>query len=236
MLSQKLQGKVALITGASRGIGAAIAKRYASEGAHVIIVARTISGLETIDDYAKQVGSQATIVPLDLQDFNKIDELGYALSQRFGYIDILVGNAAILGPLSPLGHLKPENFSQVMDVNFMANWRLIRSMDLLLKKSSAGRALFVTSGITQNCTAYWGAYAASKSALETLVKTYANEVINTSIKVNLVDPGIISTNLRAQAMPGEDTEYLTKPEDITEIFVNLASNSCNNHGELIKCY
>jgi NAD(P)-dependent dehydrogenase (short-subunit alcohol dehydrogenase family) len=220
---KKLQNKIALVTGASRGIGAAVAKRLAAEGAHVILVARTISGLEETDDAIKAAGGEATLVPLDLLEGNKIDELGGIIAKRFGKLDILVGNAAILGVLSPTSHITPSIWEKTIATNLTANFRLIRSFDSLLRQSEAGRAIFVTSGVTKIEAPYWGAYAASKAGLEQLIATYSAELKQTNVKVNLVDPGIVRTGMRAEAMPGEDANTLRAPEDVTDIFVKLAS-------------
>lgn len=230
----RLKDKIALVTGASRGIGAAIAKRFAQEGAHVILVARTISGLEAVDDVIQKAGGSATLVPLDLLQYNKIDELGGVIFERFKRLDILVGNAGMMGMLTPVGHIKPETFDKVMGVNCIANWRLIRSMDALLKASPAGRALFVTSGVTQHIHPYWGTYAISKAALEMVVNTYAAETAGSTLRVNLVDPGVIATRLRAEIMPGENPAMLRQPEQITDRFVELAAEECSLHGQRIK--
>lgn len=231
--SLRLKDKIALVTGASRGIGAAVAKRYAKEGAHVILVARTSGALEAVDDEIQAAGGSATLVPLDLLEYDKIDALGQAIFERFGRLDILVGNAAMLGMLTPVGHIKPSAWEKVMGLNVTANWRLIRSMDALLKAAPAGRALFVTSGVTESIHPYWGAYAVSKAALEALVKTYAAEVATSSLKVNLVDPGVVATRMRAEAMPGENPATLPSPEAITEIFVRLAEESCAVNGQMM---
>jgi NAD(P)-dependent dehydrogenase (short-subunit alcohol dehydrogenase family) len=230
---KRLSGRLALITGASRGIGAALARRFAAEGAQLILVARTVGGLEERDDEIRALGGQATLVPLDLRDFDKIDQLGAALYQRFGKLDILVGNAGILGSLSPMGHFAPKTWDDVIATNLTANWRLIRSLDPLLRQSEAGRALFTTCAAARDAVPYWGAYAASKAALETMVRIYAGEVVKTPIKVNLVDPGIVRTNLRAQGFPGEDRDALAAPEDVTDPFVMLASAECTRHGEVV---
>ena len=230
--SGALEGRLALITGASRGIGAAVAERYAEEGADLILVARTVGGLEATDDRVRAHGRHATLVPLDLLDGEAIDRLGASLFERFGKLDVLVGNAATLGPLSPLGHYDPKAWQRVIDLNLNANWRLIRSFDPLLKRSEAGRAIFVTSGVAQG-RAYWGPYAVSKAGLETLVRTYAAELGKTSVRANLIDPGIVRTPMRAQAMPGEDPNKLPPPEAITDAFVELASPACRRNGERI---
>ncbi len=220
----KLAGKVALITGASRGIGAAVARQFASLGAHVILVARTVGGLEELDDAIQKEGiGKATLVPMDLLEFEKIDQLAAEIAKRFGRLDILVGNAAMLGGLRPLVHVTEETWNKVMGLNLTANWRLIRAMDPLLRKAEAGRAMFVTSGVTEGVFPYWGPYAISKAALEMLVKTYAAEVAKTNVRVSLVDPGVVRTSMRAEAMPGEDPNTLPAPEEIVDRFVTLAA-------------
>jgi NAD(P)-dependent dehydrogenase (short-subunit alcohol dehydrogenase family) len=230
----RLTGRLALVTGASRGIGAAVAKRLAAEGAHVVLLARTQGGLEEVDDAVRQAGGQATLVPLDLKNFDKIDQVGAALHQRFGRLDVLVGCAGVLGTLSPVGHVEPKVWQEAFAVNVTANYRLIRSLDPLLRQSLAGRAIFVTCAAARENTPYWGAYAASKAALETLVRIYAGEVVNTTaLKVNLVDPGPVRTKLRAQAFPGEDGTGLRRPEDVTDAFVELAAAECRRHGEIV---
>lgn len=229
---KKLKNKIALITGASRGIGAAVAKRYADEGAHVILVGRTVSGLEEVDDYVKSIGGEATIVPLDLLQHNKIDELGGVIAQRFGKLDILVGNAGMLGHLCPTGHITPSVWEKTFSLNVTANYRLIRSFDPLLKASEAGRAIFVSSGVATSVLPFWGAYSASKAALEQLVKVYASELNRTNVKANLVDPGMVATSMLAEAMPGADMHDFPKPEDITNIFVELACGSLKDNGRL----
>jgi NAD(P)-dependent dehydrogenase (short-subunit alcohol dehydrogenase family) len=223
-----------LVTGASRGLGAAIARRFAAEGAHVVLLARTQGALEDVDDQIRRAGGQATLVPLDLKDGDAIDQMGAALYQRFGRLDILVGNAAVLGGLSPVGHFALADWAEVMAVNVTANWRLIRSFDALLRQSDAGRAIFVTSGVTQAIFPYWGAYAASKAALETMARTWAAEVAATSsLKVNLVNPGVLRTRMRAQAFPGEDPLSHPEPDAITDVFVDLAVPECPRTGEIV---
>ena len=230
----RLEGRLALITGASRGIGAAVAGRFAAEGAQVVLTARTVGGLEEVDDQIRQAGGKpATLVPLDLRDFDKIDALGASLFERFGKLDVLVGNAGILGTLSPLGHGDAATWQAVIDVNLTANFRLIRSLDPLLRRSEAGRAIFVTSGAAARPIPYWGAYATSKAALEMLVGIYAAETAKTAVRVNLIDPGVVQTNMRAQAFPGEDPESLRPPEAITDAFVELASADCARQGETL---
>ncbi|HEV2548037.1 MAG TPA: SDR family NAD(P)-dependent oxidoreductase [Stellaceae bacterium] len=230
----RLAGRIALITGASRGIGAAVAKRFAEEGAHVIALARTVGGLEELDDAIRAVGGTATLLPLDLRKFEQIDQMGAALYQRFGRLDVLVGNAGVLGSLSPMGHFEPKVWAEVMDVNLTANWRLIRALDPLLRLSEAGRVIFTTCAAAHEATPYWGAYAASKAALETMAKIYAGEMAKMNVRVNLVDPGIVRTKLRAQAFPGENRSELRSPEDVTEPFVMLAAVDCAHHGEVVR--
>lgn len=229
----RLSGRLALVTGASRGLGAAVARRFAAEGAQLVLVARTVGGLEETDDAVRAAGSSATLVPLDLTDFDAIDRLGQSLHERFGRLDILVGNAGALGTLSPVGHITTRDWAATVNLNLTANWRLLRSFDRLLRASAAGRAIFVTDSLARAPKAYWGAYAATKAALETLVRVYADEVANTKIRVNLVDPGRLRTALRARAYPGEKPESLPAPESVTEAFVALAEPACTRHGELI---
>src|SRR5215207_6824234 len=169
----RLAGKVALVTGASRGIGAAVAERFADEGAHVVAAARTVGGLEELDDRIRAHGGSATLVPLDLRDFIKIDELAAALYQRYGRLDVLVGNAAEFGAFSPLGHIDPKQWGEIIDLGLTANWRLIRAMDPLLRMAPAGRAIFVTSRLARDAPPYYGPYAVAKAGLETMVRIYA---------------------------------------------------------------
>ena len=230
MSERRLQDRIALITGASRGIGRAIAVAFAREGAQVILAARTVGGLEEVDDEVRSVGGAATLVPLDLSDGDTIDALGPTILERWNRLDVLVGNAGILGPMSPLGHVSAQDWQEVLDVNLTANWRLIRIMDPLLQRSSAGRAIFVTTGAAQSFQAYWGPYAVSKAALEALVKTYASEVDTTPVRANLVNPGPVATAMRAKAFPGEDPATLPSPEDLAGIFVRLALPSCHQNG------
>lgn len=230
----RLQGRISVVTGASRGLGAAIAKRFAGEGSHVVLVARTVGGLEEVDDAIRAAGGAATLVPLDLTEFDRIDEMGAALARRFGRIDVLVGNAGILGTLSPMGHIETQVWDRVIAVNLTANWRLIRSFDPLLRASDSGRAIFVTSGAAGGAHPYWGAYAVSKAALEAMVKTWAGEVTKTPVKVNLVDPGALRTSMRAEAYPGEDPETVRQAGEITDTFVELAEAASTRHGEIIQ--
>lgn len=231
----KLKDKIALITGASRGIGKAVAKRYAAEGAQTILIARSTEGLERVDDeICAEGGLKPVLVVLDLTHNDKIDAIGPSLLERFGKLDILVGNAGVLGELSPLTHQEPKNWHKVIDVNLTANWRLLRICDPLLRRSEAGRALFVTSGVTQGTFPYWGPYTVSKVGLESLVRTYAQEVAQTPVKANLIDPGVVRTDMRASAMPGEDPDSLPHPDEITDIFVKLALDECKHNGERLS--
>lgn len=223
-----------MITGASRGIGAAVARRFAEEGAHLILVARTQGALEELDDEFRNRGTETTLVPADLTDFEVIDKMGAAVFERFKRLDILVGNAGMLGTLSPVGHIDPKTWDQVMAINVTANWRLIRSFDPLLRASDAGRAIFVTSGAARNLRPYWGSYAVSKAALEAMVKVYAKEVEKTKVRVNLINPGATRTAMRARAYPGEDPGTLKTPVSVTGRFVDLAEAACVLNGKIIE--
>ena len=237
MTSQRLKDRIALITGASRGIGRAVALRFAREGAHVILLSRDLGALGRVDDEVRKAGDgkEATLIPLDLADGGAIDALGPKLYERFGKLDILVGNAGILGRLSPLAHIPSEHWERVLAVNLTANWRLIRTLDPLLRRSDAGRVIFVTSsGVADEARAYWAPYSVSKMALETLAKTYADETRDSAIKVNLVHPGATATRMRAEAYPGEDQSTLRQPEELTEIFVKLASPDWTAMGEIVE--
>lgn len=234
MNDKRLAGRIALITGASRGIGRAVAVAFAREGAHVVLLARTQGALEEVDDEVREAGGTATLLQLDLRSGDKLDALGPTLFQRWGKLDILVGNAGILGPLSPLGHITADAWADVMAINLTANWRLIRTCDPLLRKSDAGRAVFVTSGAALGTHAYWGPYAVSKAGLEALVKTYAQEIERTPVRANLVNPGGVRTAMRAKAFPGEDPEKLPAPEDLAPLFVELATPECTLNGQIIE--
>ena len=231
---QILAGRVALITGASRGIGAAVALSYARAGAHVVLTARNTSALEALDDQIRAQGGTATLIPLDLLDHDKIDAMGPALAEKFGRLDIFVGNAGMLGTLAPLGHINAKEWDRVIALNLTANFRLIRTLDPLLRASDAGRVMFVTSGAAEGYRAYWGAYAASKAGLESLARTYKAETDKTNIRVNLVDPGRVRTAIRAEAFPGEDPQTLVPPDRIVQTFLQLASPACAKHGERVR--
>ena len=230
--SSPLADRIALVTGASRGIGYATALALARAGAHVVAVARTVGGLEELDDAIRAAGGSATLVPLDLKDVPGIARLGAALNERYQRLDVLVGNAGILGPLSPLGHVEPKAWDDALAINVTANWHLIRSMDPLLKLSTAGRAVFLTSGAAHRVRAYWGPYAISKAALEVLVRTYAAETVKTKVRVNLFSPGPTRTHMRAAAMPGEDPMTLKTPETVAEKIVALCLPDFQETGKL----
>jgi NAD(P)-dependent dehydrogenase (short-subunit alcohol dehydrogenase family) len=235
LTAQRLTDRIALITGASRGIGRAVAEKFAQEGAHVLLIARTGEALEAVDDAIRSLGGTATLIPLNLAHGPKIDALGPTLYERFGRLDILVGNAAILGRLSPLTHIPSQHWEQVLRVNVTANWRLIRTLDPLLRRSDAGRVIFVTSsGVANSGRAYWAPYSVSKAALETLAKTYANETQDSPIKVNLIDPGATATSMRAEAYPGEDQSALKTAEEVAERFVALAMPDWTETGRVVK--
>ena len=230
-MTQSLASRIALVTGASRGIGYATARALAKAGAHIVAVARTQGGLEELDDEIRKDGGTATLVPLSLTDFDGIARLGAALHERHGKLDILVGNAGVPGPSSPLGHIELKTFADVMAVNVSANFQLIRCMEPLLKQSDAGRAVFITSGAANKATAYVGPYAASKAALETLARAWAQETARTSLRVNLFNPGPTRTRMRATLMPGEDPVTLDTPEQVAEFIVPMCSPDWNETGK-----
>lgn len=234
MTNIDLTSRVALVTGASRGIGAAVAKAYAKAGAHVILTSRTMGALEEVDDAIQAAGGKATIMPLNMLDLDKVDVMGPAIAEKFGRLDIAVGNAGMLGSLTPLGHVDAKEWQRVMDLNVNANFRLIRTLDPLLRASDAGRVIMVSSSLAHTPRAYWGAYAVSKAALESLTKVYAAETVTTNLRVNLIDPGATRTAMRAKAYPGEDPAKPKDPEDTVPLFLQLASAACTAHGEVHK--
>jgi NAD(P)-dependent dehydrogenase (short-subunit alcohol dehydrogenase family) len=230
-----LTGRIALVTGATRGIGRAVALALAASGAQVVATGRTSGALEELDDAIKAVsGRRATLLTLNLKHGDKIDGLGPALHGRFGKLDILVASAGILGPLSPLGHIPTDQFQEVIDINLTANWRLIRTLDPLLKLSDAGRAVFLTSGAALAKLAYWGPYAVSKAGLEALVKTYAMEVANTTVRANLVSPGPIRTRMREKAFPGEDPMTLKTPEELAPTILQRCAAAFTENGTIFE--
>jgi NAD(P)-dependent dehydrogenase (short-subunit alcohol dehydrogenase family) len=231
-MTKPLDSRIALVTGASRGIGYATAVALAKAGAHIVAVARTQGGLEELDDEIRKHGGSATLVPLSLTDYEGIARLGLALHERHGKIDILVGNAGVAGPSSPLGHIELKPWNDVMAVNVTANFQLIRCMDPLLKQSDAGRAVFVTSGAAHKANAYLGPYAASKAALEALVRSWANETANTKLRVNLFSPGPIRTRMRAQVFPGEDPMTLDTPDMAAEFIMPMCLPDWTETGKL----
>ncbi|QKV20588.1 SDR family NAD(P)-dependent oxidoreductase [Oricola thermophila] len=229
-MTPDLTGRLALVTGASRGIGREIALQMAALGAHVIAVARTPGALEELDDEIKAKGGQATLVPLDLTDLEGIDRLGGVIHERWGKLDILVANAGILGPISPIGHVKAKDFEQVMSINVTATWRLIRTTDPLLRKADGGRAIMMSSGAAHGGKPFWGVYAASKAAVEALARAWAAETRNTALRINSVNPGPTRTRMRAQAMPGEDPAILPAPDEVAAKIVPLAGPDVTQTG------
>lgn len=228
---QRLAGRTAVITGASRGIGRAVALGFAREGAHVIAIARTKGGLEELDDEIKASGGACSLITLNLRHGEKVDALGPTLYQRWPHIDVFVANAGVLGTLTPVPHIQDRDWDEVMATNVTANVRLLRTLDPLLRRSDAGRAIFVSSGIAQHPRAYWGPYAASKAALETLALCYAAETATTPLRVNIVNPGKTRTAMRAKAYPGEDPTTLKEAEAVVPLFVHLASPYCEVTGQ-----
>lgn len=231
--SRLLEGKTIVVTGASRGIGYFTALQLAEHGAHIVAVARTVGGLEDLDDAIKAKNGSATLVPMDLKDFEAIDRLGGAIYERWGKLDGLVANGGILGVLSPLGHIKPSEWDNVLAINVTANFRLIRSLDPLLRQAEAARVVFLSSGAAWKCKPYWGVYSTSKAAVEALAKTYAGETSQTSILVNAINPGATRTAMRAKAMPGEDPDTLPKPAEIAKKIVATLLPNFQESGKLI---
>ncbi len=227
----RFDGKVALVTGASRGIGRTLAKALALQGAQVVALARTKGALEELDDEMKALGAQISLLRLDLRDGGQIDKLGPTLYERWQRLDIFIGNAGILGPITPLGHVSESDWTETFAINVTANWRLLRTLDPVLRLSKAGRVLFLTSGAAQNCRAYWGPYSVSKAALEALAKTYAHEVQSTPVRVNLLNPGPMRTRMRRQAFPGEDASKLPAPEDLVPLALSLLTEETTATGE-----
>ena len=230
----ELKGKVALITGATRGLGAEIAKRYAQEGVNLILLSRNIAQLEALDDSLALSGVNITLVPYDLKDYASLENLARAIGDRYGRLDILVGNAAILGILGPIQQVPSSTWQEVIDINLTANLYLLKFFDPLLRNSSGGRAIFVTSEVAHDISPYWSAYSVSKAALENMIMLYAHENLNSSLKVNLVDPGKIRTSMHAEACPGIDPLSIPSPEEFMDVFIYLASEKCQLTGKIFK--
>ena len=235
-MANTFKDKIVLVTGASRGIGRATAIAFAREGAHLILIARTRGGLTEADDEVRAAGGTATLVEMDLTDATKLDALGPSLLPRFPHLDVLIANAAILGPMTPLTHVSAKEWTNVLDINLTVNWRLIRTLDPLLQRAPAARAVFVSSSAARSCRAYWGPYAVSKAGLEALVKVYANEVASTPMRVNLFDPGATRTAMRAAAMPGENPQSLPPPEAVAPIIVSMALPSYDANGAIVRAH
>jgi NAD(P)-dependent dehydrogenase (short-subunit alcohol dehydrogenase family) len=231
-MSKPLSDRIALVTGASRGIGAALALQLAQAGAHIVAVARTVGGLEELDDKIKAAGGSATLVPLDMKDSEGIARLALALNERYGRLDVLIGNAGLLTTPSPLGHIEPKAWDDVMAVNVTANWQLIRDCDALLQASDAGRAVFITSALAYLARPYFGLYAASKAALDALVRTYAAECASTNVRVNLFSPGQTRTRMIRTAFPGIDPETLPTAEEVVKTILPLCLPSCTQTGKI----
>jgi len=227
-----LKDKVILVTGASRGIGYAAALEAAARGAHIVAVARTTGGLEELDDEIVALGGSTTLVPFDLKDGEGIDLLGKAIFDRWGKLDGMIVNAALLGVISPLPHIAPDEFAKVMEINVIAPFRLVRSMDVLLRASDAGRVVFVSSSSANSARPYWGLYAASKAALNAMAKSYGGELAQTNVKVNVFYPGAVRTSMRAKAVPGEDPMTLPAPSEIVPKLVDLVSPNLAESGQI----
>ncbi len=229
--AKPLEGRLAVVTGASRGVGYQAALGYAKAGAHVIAIARTVGGLEELDDEINAAGGSATLVPLDITDFDALDRLGATINERWGKLDILLGNAAVLGVITPLAQCEPKVFENLFAINVTANYRLLRSLDPLLQASDAGRALFITSGAATSEPAFTGPYSASKAALETLVRTYAKENRLSNVNANIVNPGTLRTKMRATYAPGENPDTVTPPNEIVPALIMLASATTQENGK-----
>jgi len=227
-----LKGKIVLVTGASRGIGYAAAIEAAARGAHIIAVARTVGGLEDLDDEIQAAGGTCTLVPFDLKDGEAIDRLGHQIFERWGVLDGMIVNAALLGIISPLPHISPKEFAKVMEINVTAPYRLVRSMDVLLRAADNGRVVFVSSSSASSARPYWGLYAATKAALNAMAKSYGGELAQTNVKVNVFYPDAVRTAMRAKAVPGEDPMTLPAPEEIVPKLVDLISPELLKSGKI----
>ena len=233
MTDKPLSGRITLVTGASRGIGYSAALALAEAGSHIIAIGRTQGALEDLDDIITKAGGECTLVPMDLKNYDGIDQLGAIIHERWGRLDGLLGNAGVLGDITPSCQVEPKVFDNVFAVNMTANYRLIRSLDPLMRMSDSARAVFVTSSVSVTRPAYWGAYAASKAALDCFVQTYAKEVAITNIRANLLNPGGTATKMRAKAKPGEDPKTLPSPDDMAPLIVDMLSPTYQNNGEII---
>ncbi len=233
-MTKRLDGKIALVTGASRGLGREMALHLAREGAHIIATARTQGGLEELDDAIRAAGSSATLVPLDVRDYDGIDRLGAAIFERWKKLDIFVGNAGALGKITPLAHVDPKVWTESIEVNITSNYRFIRSLDPLLRSAEWARVVFVTSGLAFKCTPYWGAYSVGKAGLEAIMRTYANEMASTSVRTNCFSPGATRTKMRATAMPGEDPMTLPTPEEVSAQMVAMCLADFTDNGGVWK--
>ncbi|MDO9383185.1 MAG: SDR family NAD(P)-dependent oxidoreductase [Hyphomicrobiaceae bacterium] len=232
--TKRLQGRLAFVSGASRGLGRATALALAREGAHIIVTARTSGALEELDDEIRAAGGAATLLALDLRKSDRLDQLGPTIFQRWDKLDVLVANAGILGPLSPLPHVTADAWTSVIETNLSANWRLIRTFDPLLQRAKAARVVFVSSSAATAKNAYWGPYAVSKAGLEALAKTYAHENANTPVNVNIVDPGPMATAMRAKAFPGEDPKTIPTPADVAQLVLELCLPSEKRNGDIVR--
>ena len=228
----ELEGKIALVTGASRGIGYHCALTLAEAGAHVIALARTVGGLEELDDDIQAKGGSATLVPLDLLDFEAIDRLGASIHERWGKLDILVANAGMLGDLSPLEHIEPKSFEKTLALNVTANWRLIGSTSQLLRAADRPRVVFMTADAPDNCKPFWAAYSSTQAALQVLAKTWAAECQKTPMRINLLNPGPMRTAMHAQAMPGAEPENIPHPSEIGTSLMRLVSSELDENGQI----
>ncbi|MBB5073604.1 hypothetical protein HNQ69_000725 [Bartonella callosciuri] len=229
-----LLGRVALVTGASKGIGYHLALELAARGAHILAIARTVSGLTELDNKIREKGAHATLIPFDLHHMDNIDALSISISKRWKKLDIMVASAGILGTLSPIAHIENKIFEDVFQINLISQWRLMKALEPLLRKSDAGRAILLSSSVAHVARAFWGPYAASKAALEVIARCWAEELKQTPIKINCVDPGATRTAMRAQAMPGEDPQTLPSPQEVAAKIVHLFSPNLKETGKLFN--